>query len=50
MFLLTFLKKTEILLKKIGKEKKHAYIIGDYNINTLNVPPCKSTKIHDFVN
>ena len=40
----------EILLNKIGKEKKYAYIIGDYNINTLNVPSCKSTKIHDFVN
>ena len=48
MFLLTFLiKKMEILLNKIGKEKKYAYIIGDYNINTLNVPSCKSTKIHD---
>ena len=32
------------------KKKKYAYIIGDYNINTLNVPSCKSTKIHDFVN
>ena len=30
--------------------RKNAYIIGDYNINTLNVPSCKSTKIHDFVN
>ena len=40
----------KILLNKIGKEKKYAYIIGDYNINTLNVPSCKSTKIHDFVN
>ena len=45
-----FNEKLEILLNKIGKEKKYAYIIGDYNINTLNVPSCKSTKIHDFVN
>ena len=40
----------EILLNKIGKKKIYVYIIGDYNINTLNVPSCKSTKIHDFVN
>ena len=39
----------EILLNTIGKEKKYAYIIGDYNINTLNVPSCKSKKIHEFV-
>ena len=45
-----FNEKMEILLNKIGKEKKYAYIIGDYNINTLNGPSCKSTKIHDFVN
>ena len=31
------------------EKKKNAYIIGDYNINTLNVPSCKSKKIHDFV-
>ena len=34
----------------LEKKKKYAYIIGDYNINTLNVPSCKSKKIHDFVN
>ena len=37
MFPLTLYEKMEIILNKIGKEK-YAYIIGDYNINTLNVP------------
>ena len=43
-----FNEKLKIQLNNFGK--KYAYIIGDYNINTLNVPSCKSTRLHDFVN
>ena len=32
----------EVILNTIGKERKNAFLIGDYNINTLDELSCKS--------
>ena len=39
----------ETILKLIQKEKKYAYLIGDYNINTLNETNVVSHEISEFV-
>ena len=39
----------ETILKLIQKEKKYAYLIGDYNINTLNESNVVSPEISEFV-
>ena len=40
----------EVILNTIGKERKNAFLIGDYNINTLDELSCKSKQRQDFIN
>ena len=39
----------ETIVKLVQKEKKYAYLIGDYNINTLNETNAVSPEISEFV-
>ena len=40
----------EVILNTIGKERKNAFLIGDYNINTLDELSCNSKQRQDFIN
>ena len=45
-----FLEKFDELLSKLHTEKKHIYISGDFNYNTLNLSPASSKIANDFQN
>ena len=45
-----FNKHLEKMLVAIQNERKYAFLIGDYNINTMDELKCKSTLTNDFVN
>ena len=38
------------MLVAIQKERKYAFLIGDYNINTMDELRCKSTLTNEFIN
>ena len=40
----------EKLLNAIKKEKKYAFLMGDYNVNTINELKSATTHMHDFSN
>ena len=40
----------EKMLNALKKEKKYAFIMGDYNVNTMNKLKSATTQIHDFSN
>ena len=40
----------EKLLNKIKKEKKYAFLMGDYNVNTLNELKSSTTQMQEFTN
>ena len=45
-----FNKHLEQMLVAIQKERKYAFLIGDYNINTMDELKCKSTLTNEFIN
>ena len=45
-----FNKRLEKIFIAIQKERKYAFSIGDYNINTKDELQCKSTLTNDFIN
>ena len=45
-----FNKHLEKMLVAIQKERKYAFLIGDYNINTMDELRCKSTLTNEFIN
>ena len=40
----------ENLLVKIDREKKYAFLSGDYNVNTLHELSCHASATQDFIN
>ena len=38
------------MLVAIQRERKYAFLIGDYNINTMDEFKCKSTSTNEFIN
>ena len=38
------------MLAAIQQERKYAFLIGDYNINTMDELKCKSTLTNEFIN
>ena len=45
-----FNKHLEKMLVAIQKERKYSFLIGDYNINTMDELRCKSTLTNEFIN
>ena len=45
-----FNKNLDLILSVIEKEKKYVYLLGDFNINTLDETHTKSTLVQDFIN
>ena len=45
-----FNKNLDLIISVIEKEKKYVYLLGDFNINTLDEAHTKSTLVQDFIN
>ena len=45
-----FNKNLDLIISDIEKEKKYVYLLGDFNINTLDEAHTKSTLVQDFIN